>query len=183
MGKMEQDLKNYFKKESGNIKKTFQCLGDEIFLDYLEGRLDSQRRKDVEEHFCQCSFCLSQLNLVFEAKESNIRNIGGKVPSKLIKKAKALVNDDNPNSRRRVKRMKKNLFFAGMILFFITSFIWPKYFVQSLVAALILGIRWTFESEGGRTLIMVVDSWRRNSHDQDDAIVKRLKDRFKSPHL
>jgi len=101
----------------------------------------------------------------------------------LINRAKALVGDDSPTHRKGAMRMKKNLFFTGMILFFITSFIWPKYFVQSLVAALILGIRWTFESEGGRTLIMVVDSWRRNSHNQDDEIVKRLKDRFKSPHL
>ena len=79
--------------------------------------------------------------------------------------------------------MKKNLFLAGAIIFFIISFLLPKYFMQCLVVTLVLGMRWAFESENGRTFIMVLDSWRRHSHDEDDKISKRLKDRFKSPHL
>lgn len=184
MRKIEEYLKNYLKKELSNIEKTPQCLDDEALLDYLEYKLDGRERKGVEEHLSQCNFCLSQLNLAFEAKKSNIRNIGGKIPSGLVNKAKALLNNDKNTIRKRgVSRMKKNLFLVGAIIFFIISFLLPKYFMQCLVATLILGMRWVFESENGRTLIMVLDSWRRHSHDENDEISNRLKDRFKSPHL
>lgn len=181
MRKIEGYLKNYLKKELNNIEKTPQCLGEEVLLDYLEHKLDGQKRKDVEEHFSQCNFCLSQLNLAFEAKKSGI---GGKVPSRLINKAKALLNNDkDADHRGGPRRMRKNLFLAGTIIFFIISFLLPKYFMQCLVVTLILGMRWVFESENGQTLIMVLNSWRRHSHDEDDEISNRIKDRFKSPHL
>ncbi|MFH1519373.1 MAG: hypothetical protein ABIE75_02240 [Candidatus Omnitrophota bacterium] len=183
MRKIEEYLKNYLKKESGNIEKTAQCLGQEVLLDYLGSKLGSQERKGVEEHLSRCNFCLSQLNLAFEAKKSNIRNIGGKVPSGLVNKAKALLkNGKNTIGKGRVSRMKKNLSLAGAIMFFIISFLLPKYFMQCLVAAFVLGIRWVLESENGRILIMVFDSWRRHSRDENDEISNRLKDRFKSPH-
>ena len=108
-----------------------------------------------------------------------------KVPEEFIQKAKALLKADqglNHNKTMRKKRITKNLFLVGAIVFFITSFFVPKYFFQFLVATLILGMRWAFESEGGRTLIMVLDSWRRHSHQQDDEISHRLKDKFKSFH-
>ncbi|NQT28830.1 MAG: hypothetical protein HQ570_04445 [Candidatus Omnitrophica bacterium] len=184
MRRVEEYLKNYFKKDLGNVKRTPQCLDEEVLLDYLRHKLDGQECRDVEEHFSQCNFCLSQLNLAFEAKKSNIRNIGGKVPSGLVNKAKALLKNDKSTVRKGgVRRMKKNLFLAGAIIFFIISFLLPKYFMQCLVVTIILGIRWAFESENGRTFIMVLDSWRRHSHDEDDEISNRLKDRFKSPHL
>lgn len=184
MRKIEDYLKNYLKKDLSNIEKTPQCLNEEILLDYLEHKLGSQERKGVEEHLSRCNFCLSQLNLAFEAKKLNIRNIGGKVPSGLINKAKALLkNDKNLIRKGGGSRMKKNLFLTGAIIFFVISFLLPRYFMQCLVASLVLGMRWAFESENGRTLIMVLDSWRRHSHGEDDEISKRLKDRFKSPHL
>ena len=184
MRKIEEYLKNYLKKDLGNIEKTPQCLDQEVLLDYFRDKLGSQERKDVEEHLSQCNFCLSQLNLAFEAKKSNIRNIGGEVSSGLVNKAKALLkNEKNTLHKGGGSRMKKNLFLTGAIIFFIVSFLLPKYFMQCLVVTLILGMRWAFESEGGRTLIMVLDSWRRHSHDEDDEISQRLKDRFKSSHL
>jgi len=181
MRKIEEYLKNYLKKDLSNIERTPQCLDGEALLDYLGHKLDGRKREVVEEHLSQCNFCLSQLNLAFEAKKSGI---GGKVPSRLINKAKALFkNDKNANHRGGPRRMRKNLFLAGAAIFFVISFLLPKYFMQCLVATLILGMRWVFESENGRTLIMVLDSWRRHSHNEDDEISNRLKNRFKSPHL
>jgi hypothetical protein len=51
--------------------------------------------------------------------------------------------------------------------------------LQFLVGALILGIRWSFESESGKTLIMILNSWRKHSHDKDDEISNQLKDQLK----
>ena len=74
--------------------------------------------------------------------------------------------------------MKKCLFLFGAIFFFILSFVIPRYFIQFLVVTLILGIRWAFESDGGHTLIMVLDSWRHHSHDKDEEISHRFKNHF-----
>ena len=184
MRKIEEYFKNYLKKEVSNSKNTPQCLSEESIIDYLENKLDNQKRKDIEKHLSQCNFCLSQLNLVFEAKKSNIRNIGDNVPVRLINKAKLLINNGkNTIGKGGVSRMKKNLFLTGSIIFFIISFLLPKYFIQCLVVTLVLGVRWAFESENGRTLIMVFDSWRRHSHDEDNQVSNCLKDRFKSPRL
>ncbi len=118
---------------------------------------------------------VSSLKRAFEsgeaAKDSNIQ-----VSDNLIKVAKDLLK----TSKNR--KTKKNLFFGGAVVFFGLSFFIPKYFMQFLVVTLVLGMRWAFESEGGRTLIMVIDSWRRHSHDDNDEISQRLKDRFKSYH-
>lgn len=181
MRKIEEYLKSYLKKELSSIEKTPQCLDEEAVLDYLEHKLDGQKHKDVEKHLSQCNFCLSQLNLAFEVKKSGI---GRKVPFRLINKAKALLNNGkHANHSGGSRRMRKNLFLAGAVIFFIISFLLPRYFMQCLVVTLILGMRWVFESENGRTLIMVLNSWRRHSHDTDDEISNRLKDQFKSPHL
>jgi len=123
--------------------------------------------------------------LIFQAGEAYKRGKGEKVPEELIKKAKGLIeadkDDDNKRTMRK-KRIIKKLFLFGAIISFIASFFVPKYFFQCLVVTLILGMRWAFESEGGRTLIMVLDSWRRHSHGQNDEISNRLKDKFESFH-
>ena len=92
MRKIEEYLKNYLKKDLSNIEITPHCLDEDVLLDYLGHKLDGRERKDIEEHLSQCNFCLSQLNLAFEAKKLNIRNLGGKVPSELVNKAKALLS-------------------------------------------------------------------------------------------
>jgi len=161
------------------MEKTPQCLNSQVLLDYLEKKVNAQERQDIEKHIADCSFCLSQLSLVAEVKKAGWKK--EKVSSRLVEQAKALVRDNDNGQKPKKRRIKKNLFLGGAIMFFIASFLLPKYFMQCLVGALILGMRWAFESEGGRTLIMVLDSWRRHSHADDKEISNRLKDKFKSP--
>ena len=166
------------------MEKTPQCFSEQVLLDYLGKKLDTQNCEKVEEHISNCTFCLSQLSLAVEVKKAGANWTRERVPSRLVEKVKALVkNDKGKNHKEKMRKIKKNLFLAGAIIFFIISFLLPKYFMQCLVVTLILGMRWAFESERGRTLIMVLDSWRRHSHDEDDEISNRLKDKFKSPHL
>ncbi len=161
------------------MEKTYQCLNDQVLMDYLEKKVSVQERQDIEKHIADCSFCLSQLSLAAEAKKAGWKK--EKVSSRLVEQAKTLVKNNDNDQKPKKRRIKKNFFFAGAIIFFIASFLLPKYFMQCLVGALILGMRWAFESEGGRTLIMVLDSWRRHSHANDEEISNRLKDKFKSP--
>ncbi|MBL7085123.1 MAG: hypothetical protein ISS43_03320 [Candidatus Omnitrophica bacterium] len=182
MDKIERLIKEYLGRNLNKTEKTDLCLSEQVLMDYFQQKLSREDCQSIENHLASCGFCLSQLNLLFEAEKLGTQAITDKVPTELVQKAKALVKDDK-NHRGRMKRVKKNLFLAGTVIFFIASFLLPRYFAQCLVAALILGMRWAFESEAGRTLIMVLDSWRRHSHDEDDQISRRLKDRSKSFHL
>lgn len=174
MDKVEELIKEYLKSNRDLSQgRTRDCLDEQVLLEYLQGDLNEERQQAVEYHLAACGFCLSQLNIASQAmsKQKNFEP----VPQKLIEKTKAAlgISQDKGNKKR-----KKRLYFLGAVVFFILSFVIPRYFIQFLVATLILGIRWAFESEGGRTLIMVLDSWRRHSQDKDDEISRYLKNRL-----
>ncbi|MBU1113050.1 MAG: hypothetical protein KKH93_04170 [Candidatus Omnitrophica bacterium] len=91
------------------------------------------------------------------------------VPKELIDKTK---------TRLGIPKTKSKVGSYALIaaaIAFVFSFIFPKYFMQCLVVTLIFGIRWALNSEGGRTLIMVLDSWRHHSQEKDEEISHRLK--------
>ena len=181
MEKIEKLIKQYLGENLDKTERTADCLNEQVLIDYFRQKLGEETYQNVESHLAGCEFCRSQLSLIFEAHDVYKRGKGEKVPGDFIQKAKALLKVDKGLERKemiRKKRITKNLFLAGAIVFFIASFFVPKYFFQFLVVTLILGMRWAFESEGGRTLIMVLDSWRRHSHNQDDEISHRLKDKL-----
>ncbi len=183
MDRVEKLIKQYLKKhlDFGKDNKTDDCPNEQILLEYFEGALDEERRRSVEYHIAGCGFCLSQLNIAFESQLMNKQDSFEAVPQKLINKTKSLLggfNDGKGKKVRRVKITKKLFFLSGAIVFFVLSFVIPKYFIQFLVVTLILGMRWAFESENSRTFIMVLDSWRRHSQAKDEEISLRLKNRF-----
>jgi len=182
MDKAEKLIKKYLEGQIGldRADKTSDCPSEEILVEYLNGVLDKEKYQFIEHHIAGCGFCLSQLNLASQSQLMDKQETFELVPQKLINKTKSFLGvHGNVNSLKRNKtRIKKaRLFLAGAVIFFILSFIFPKYFMQFLVVTLILGIRWAFESEGGRTMIMVLDSWRHHSQDKDVEISHRLKNR------
>ncbi|NQT28353.1 MAG: hypothetical protein HQ570_02010 [Candidatus Omnitrophica bacterium] len=183
MDKIERLIKKYLGEDLDKAGKTVDCLSEQVLIHYFRRKLDSEDCQKAENHLAGCEFCRSQLDLIFEAGRAYKRGEGGKVPAELIQSAKNLLETDKNNHHKRTmrkKRITKNLFLAGAIISFVASFFVPKYFFQFLVVTLILGMRWAFESEGGHTLVMILDSWRRHSHDHDDEISNRLNDKFKS---
>ncbi|MCK9615100.1 MAG: hypothetical protein M0R48_06315 [Candidatus Omnitrophica bacterium] len=187
MTEIENILKKYLTARFNSVspEKDSNCPSEETLLDYMGNKLSGQGLMLIEEHISGCRFCLSQLSLAIEAKSLSNEQFPS-LPKNLIEKAKNLIGiDKNLQAAKaaRKRRMKKNLFLAATIIFFILSFIIHEYFMQFLAGALILGFRWAFESESGRTLIMVLDSWRKHSHDEDDEISRRLKDRFSKHDL
>ena len=91
------------------------------------------------------------------------------VPKELISKTKSRLGI--PKARPKIGSCA----LVGAVIAFVFSFVFPKYFMQCLVITLILGIRWALSSEGGRTLIMVLDSWRHHSQEKDEEIHHRLR--------
>ena len=183
MEKVERLIKEYLKKNTslGCGGKSADCLSESILLEYLENKLDDQERARCEHHIAGCGFCLSQLDIAFQSQQMKKQAAFDPVPRKLLDRTRSLlgIGKDNENTKiDKGKTMRRRSFLVGTIIFFALSFFIPRYFMQFLIAALILGIRWSFESESGRTLIMVLDSWRRHSQDKDDEINRRLRSRL-----
>lgn len=181
----EKEVIQKYLKEKLNVtaaKKGKNCPGNQDLIDYLQNNLNLDKRKSLENHIAHCSFCLSQISIAAEALQKQKQNDFDPVPEDIIKKTKANLNSikiKNKKNESQKKIIKRRFFLAATIIFFGLSFIIPKYFLQFLIGALILGIRWSFESESGKTLVMVLDSWRKHSHDKDDKISDRFKDQLK----
>ncbi len=181
----EKEVIQKYLKEKLNVaaaKKGKNCPENQDLIDYLQDNLDQDKRKSLENHIAHCSFCLSQVSIATKALQKQRQNDFDPLPENIIKKAKANLNSiktKNKKNESQKKIIKKRFFLATTIIFFGLSFVVPKYFLQFLIGALILGIRWSFESESGKTLIMVLDSWRKHSHDKDDKISNRFKDQLK----
>ena len=182
MDKAEKLIKKYLKGEIGleRADKTLDCPSEKILVEYLNGALNKEKYQSIEHHLAGCGFCLNQLNLASQSQIMDKQGSFELAPQKLVNKTKSFlgVYDNADKVKRNKTRINKARFFlAGAVIFFILSFIFPKYFMQFLVVTLILGIRWSFESEGGRTMIMVLDSWRQHSQNKDEEISHRLKNR------
>jgi hypothetical protein len=186
MAENENILKKYLEMEQKETKgKTVHCPNEEALLNYLEKKISGQVKLSLEKHISGCSFCLSQLSLAYEAQKIKNKALPH-LPKGLIEKVKNFVQIDKNTQvalLAKKKKIKKNLFLVATVIFFALSFIIHRYFMQFLFAALILGLRWAFESDNARTLIMVFDAWRKHSHDDDSEISQRLKDKFSKHDL
>ncbi len=162
------------KENMSKIKLDKIVCPDEAALSaYLNGTLSEPETEVIEKHIAACHLCLENLRTAYLGdklyKEMNLPDS----TKELINKAKGIAKLNSKN-----KRLKKNLWLFATALAFTMSFIFPRYFVQFLVAALILGLKWVFESENARTLIMVLSSLRRHSKEKDEEISDRIKGRF-----
>lgn len=177
MDRDEKLIKQYLSQKIGldRVEGGSGCPCEEVLLEYLNADLPEPASQALEHHLAGCNFCLGQLNIAFEAR--SWRRRAKFVPTGLVVKTKARLGIVEPpnNNKRRINR--RRLFMMGTVFFFVLSFIIPSYFLQFLVASLILGIRWSFESESGHTMIMILDSWRRHARDKDEEISRRLKNR------
>ncbi len=177
MDRSEEMIKNYLKKnlDLDSAERTPDCLNEQVLTGYLQGKLGPQQHKAVDYHIAGCGFCLSQLDIAHQAQLASGQDGFEPAPGELINKTKVSLGISASRAEPKPKPGLKRVFLALAIIFFALSFIIPKYFIQFLVATLILGLRWAFESEGGRSLIMVLDSRRHHSQDKDQETSNRLK--------
>ncbi|MCF7894489.1 MAG: hypothetical protein K9L84_05475 [Candidatus Omnitrophica bacterium] len=184
MERAKEVIQKYLKEKLSvtSAAKSQNCPDNQDLIDYLQNNLNQKKRKSLENHIARCSFCLSQISIAAEALEKHKQNDFDSLPENILNKTKANLNSmktKNKKNESQKKIIKRRLFLAATIIFFGLSFIIPKYFLQFLIGALILGIRWSFESESGKNLVMILDSWRKHSHDKDNETSNRLKDQLK----
>jgi len=147
------------------MQKTSLCLGESDLNDYLSGAVSQEKKKEIENHLTDCNGCLEKVVFAYQTvKEFN-------------KTKKSL-----PAGRQGVKLMgslwKKNLWLFGAIIAFALSFFVPRYFVQLLVATILMGVKWIFDTLNARILIMIYDAWKKGGEKEATKILKNLNDRI-----
>ena len=139
------------------MKNISLCLSGVELNDYLSGVLSEEKKLEIENHLKDCGDCLEKLAFAYQAVEEFNK----------LKGEKTMEPD-----------WKKKLWLFGAILAFVLSFFVPRYFVQLLVAAILMGTKWIFDSVNARILIMIYDAWKKGGSDEASEIFKNLNNRI-----
>jgi len=141
------------------MQKTGLCLSEIELNDYLNGAFSEKRKAEIENHVKDCASCLEKLVFAYEA-----------------------IRDFNKTESKGVTQMKpewkRNLWLFGAILAFALSFFVSRYFVQLLVATILMGTKWIFDSVNARILIMIYDAWKKDDTAKASQILQTLNPRL-----
>jgi len=126
---------------------------------YLDKTISRDERKKVETHLASCRECLNTVSAAHEAVTKFRRG-------------------EKTKDRRSLFMKKINPYLALAIAFFLFSFITPKFFLQSLVATLVFGIKWVADSRSAKMLVMIYDAWKMDGGEGASRILGAMeKDR------
>jgi len=135
-----------------NIKQKIHPSDSEL-ADMLSGVVPAEKRKIIEEHIASCEECL---NTIVSACES--------VGSAGIK-----------TTHKRGTIMKKiNIYLILCLISFALSFAFPRYFIQFLVATLLLGIKWIVDAKSTRMLVMIYEAWKHGGEKEASRILESM---------
>ena len=73
-----------------------------------------------------------------------------------------------------------NLYLILAVIAFSLSFVTPRYFVQLLVATLVLGIKWVADSRSTKMLIAIYDAWKTGGLQGAGRVLEKLDTHPKS---
>ncbi len=133
-----------------NTKTVTTIHPTEIELsDYLNRSAKDEVRKRIEDHIACCAECLES---VVSAHES-------------VKGFK----------KRKANFMKKlNIYLILAVISFLLSFAVREYFIQFLVATLLLGIKWIVDAKSTRMLVMIYEAWKKGGEKEASRILSTL---------
>ena len=116
--------------------------------------------------------------------EQSAQAEGEKVPQELIRKAKNLMNATRrvscPHCGKGITPFKKPIvkqFFwnviwlSGAVATFAFSFVFRRFFLQFLVAALLFGVKWIVDQKAARTQILIYKAL--NESDKEHLVTAR----------
>ena len=127
----------------------------------LDGSSSAKDRARLEDHIASCDKCLETIISAYESV-------------KLFEKYRF-------NKKERGNIMKKiNFYLIFAIITFLLSFTMPRYFIQFLVATLLLGIKWIVDSKSTKMLIMIYEAWKKGGEKEASRIFEALNSEPKS---
>lgn len=120
--------------------------------DYLGNSLKGKDRARLEEHIAGCKECLEN---IVSAHES--------------------VREFYNNKKEKKSMLKKiNPYLACAILAFLLSFAMPRFFLQFLVATLLLGAKWIIDAKSTRMLVMIYEAWKNGGEKETSRILEKI---------
>jgi len=125
------------------------CPQEDILSEYLSGCLREDKRIMVETHLAACKDCRELLVDTCEITKKLKSSEFGKVLREWG---------------------IKNRWLIGALIAFFSSFFFPKYFLQFLVACLLMGGKWIIEAKTTKMLIMIHEAWKRGDKKTTDKI-------------
>lgn len=145
--------------ETGSKLRTHPA--DIELSDYLDNVLPANERERIEAHIASCGECLTKVVSAYEAAGS--------------------YENARPKKKGRISLMKKiNPYLVLAVITFILSFVTSRYFIQLLVATLLLGIKWIVDSKTTRMLVMIYEAWRKGGEKEASRVLETLDSKHKS---
>jgi hypothetical protein len=123
--------------------------------EFMSGSIRGELAEDIREHLSECDRCLAAYVAAYEAVGPSC-------------------------SKRRAPRGRGgifghlNIYLVLAALSFIVSFVTPRYFIQLLVATLILGIKWVVDSKSTKMLVMIYEAWKSGGGEEASRVLERL---------
>ena len=170
-------IKKYLtdKKAATEPRRSRDCPSEAALNAYMEGSISKAENEKITQHISQCLFCLELIEQA-SRQDMSIREPG---PSKeTIRRAIEIAKGQNLIKPHY--RLKKHLWLIGTIISFGLSFVFSRYFLQFLILALILGIKWAVLdiTANGKTSIMIYDFWHRHHSHRPREDQKKHTKRF-----
>lgn len=175
---LDNILKTYFTGKIDIPEQGKDCPSCEALAQYALGTPSIGELYDIGNHARSCKACgeIIESALLYSAcgKEIKLED----VPARVRNKAKSV----NPAYMRKDKKLmaylKKNIWFIFCLASFIASFFAPRHFLQFLVMSVIFGLKWVFDKETTRTLIMVYNAWKKHDKAANRDLEEMFKDRL-----
>ncbi len=134
---------------------------DIVIADYLDNLLSRDEKERVEEHMAACDECRNKMICAYESARSFRKTVS--------------------TNKKKAKPMGKiNLYLIFAIISFALSFIIPRFFLQLLVATLLLGAKWVTDSKSTKMLIMIHEAWKNGGEREASEVIKRFDSNIKN---
>lgn len=137
-------------------RKARAHLAENDIAGYLARSLPEDERGRIAAHMADCPDCLAA---VVSAHESaGPAESGGNRIRRLM--------------RRIMKKLNPYLILA--MASFALSFVTPRYFIQLLVATLLLGAKWIADSKTTKMLVMIYEAWKHGGEKEASKVLERI---------
>lgn len=160
---IKQSLSMSKRKPKG---ETEQCLSEEELANYITSAISEQPIEEtLLRHITECDSCFTKTATAVSTLTSFDKGASYRYDSAAVQRAKSI-----PKIYPKAKRgyMKRNNYLFIAAGFFILSFVFKRYFLQFLVAALIFGLKWVMDTGGSKALVMIYGAWQDKKKQKDE---------------
>lgn len=176
--KLDMILKTYFTKKIEIPERGADCPSPEALAQYALGTPSIGELYDIGNHVKSCKSCgeLVEGALLYSAygKDIKLEDVSAKVRNRV----KSLNSAYARKEHKLMAYLKKKVWFILCMASFTASFFTPRHFLQLLILTVLFGLKWVFDKETTRTLIMVYNAWKKHDKDGKRDLEEMFKDRL-----